>query len=79
MNPEILGKVKNIAAGLFGVPASAITAETSPANLEAWDSVQQLNLMLELEQQFGVRLEPEEMDGVRSIGDAVRIVQTRLG
>lgn len=79
MNAEIFGKVKDIAAVLFGVPVSAITAETSPANLEAWDSVQQLNLILELEQQFEMKLEPEEMDRLRNIGDAVRIVETHWG
>lgn len=80
MNEQILATVKGIAAALFDVPRSNITLETSPATLEAWDSVQQLNLMLELEQAFGVKLEPEDIEQVRTIGDAVQLVEKkRLG
>ncbi|MBZ5603456.1 MAG: acyl carrier protein [Acidobacteriia bacterium] len=77
MNEEILARVRRIAATLFDVPAAKITAETSPATMEAWDSVQQLNLVLELEQSFGVKLEPEEIDELRSIGDAVRLIEAK--
>ncbi len=77
MNDEIFAAVKKIAAELFEVPIAGITSEMSPATVEAWDSVQQLNLMLELEQHFGVKLEPEDFEEVRTIGDAVQLVERK--
>jgi acyl carrier protein len=77
VNEEILARVKGIAAALFDVPESDITLEMSPATVEAWDSVQQLNLMLELEQAFGVKLEPEDIEQVRTIGDAVQLIEKK--
>jgi acyl carrier protein len=77
VNEEILATVKGIAAVLFDVPKSKITPDMSPATVEAWDSVQQLNLMLELEQAFGVKLEPEDIEQVRTIGDAVQLVERK--
>jgi acyl carrier protein len=78
LNDEVFAGVKRIAAELFDVPVSQITLETSPDTIEAWDSVQQLNLMLELEQRFEVKLEPEDFEDARTIGDAVRLVERQL-
>jgi acyl carrier protein len=77
LNDEILATVKKIAAALFDVPESRVTPEMSPETVESWDSVQQLNLMLELEQSFGVSLEPEDIEEVRTIGDAVRMIERK--
>jgi acyl carrier protein len=78
LNDEVFAGVKRIAAELFDVPAGKITLETSPDTIEAWDSIQQLNLMLELEQRFEVKLEPEDFEDARTIGDAVRLVERQL-
>ena len=43
----------------------------------AWDSVQHLNLMLDLEQTFGVRFEPEDVEQMQSIGLIVRLVEQK--
>ena len=77
MNDEIFARVRRIAADLFEVPLPDISPDTSPATVEAWDSVQQLNLMLELEQSFDVKLEPEDFEGVRTIGDAVQLIERK--
>ena len=79
MTDQVLDRVRRVASELFDVPLSGITAESTPATLENWDSVQQLNLVLALEEEFGVRFEPEDMEKMQSIGqvaDAVRARQT---
>jgi acyl carrier protein len=78
LDHDILPGVKKIASDLFDIPVAKITPDMGPATVEAWDSVQQLNLMLELEQRFGVKLEPEDFEQVRTIGDAVRLIQNKL-
>jgi acyl carrier protein len=78
LNDEILAAVKKIAAELFDIPLAKLTPDMGPATVEAWDSVQQLNLMLELEQRFEVKLEPEDFEEVRTIGDAARLIEMKL-
>ena len=78
MTDQVLEQVRRVASELFDVPVGAISAESTPATLENWDSVQQLNLILALEEQFGVSFEPEDMEQMQSIGqvaDAVRAKQ----
>jgi acyl carrier protein len=68
MSPEILERVRGIAADVLQVNPASLNAESSPQSVESWDSVQHLNLVLALEEQFGVQFEPDEMDGMKSIG-----------
>ena len=75
---EILDKVRLIAADLFDEPVDAIRPETSPENLEAWDSLQHLNLMLALEESFGLSLSPEDGEHLTSIGAVAALVASRV-
>ena len=74
----IFEQVRGIAADLFEVPPAQITAESSPETLQNWDSVQHLNLVLQLEQQFNIPIEPEEMDRMKTIGAVVELVSSKL-
>ncbi len=49
----------------------------SQANCEKWDSMGQLNLVAELEDAFDITLEPEEIVGIKSFKDIVRILNTK--
>jgi len=66
-----IDQVRRIVADVFGVPVTGVTADSSPQTIEAWDSMGHLNLILALEQSFGVQFSPEEigaMTTVREIG-----------
>lgn len=79
MNETISDKVRALAADLFCVPVEEIKPETSPETLEAWDSVQQLSLTLDLEMTFGVKFTPEEIQDMTSIGAVIATVEQKLG
>ena len=67
-----------MASDLFGVPAERITADSSPQTLEAWDSIQHLNLVLAVEEKFGLQLSPEEIEQMKSIGETVKLVESKM-
>jgi acyl carrier protein len=71
-------QVRGIASDVFGVPADTITAESSPQSVENWDSMQHLNLVLAIEERFGVRFEPEEMEEMKNVGAAAALVDKKL-
>jgi len=65
---DLVARLIEVAADVFGVPPTALTAESSSETVEAWDSISHLNLMLAVEQACGVRIEPEQMVELTSIG-----------
>ena len=51
----------------FDLDPSQVSAQTSPSNTPAWDSVGHLNLILELEEVFQIRFSSAEIPEVNSV------------
>jgi acyl carrier protein len=71
-------QVQAIASDIFGVPAGKITADSSPETIENWDSMQHLNLVLALEEKFGLQLDPEDIEQMKSVGAVAALVEKKL-
>ena len=54
-------KLKKILSQMLRVPQNEITSNSSPDNISSWDSLQHMNIMLALEQSFGVSFTDEEI------------------
>ena len=78
MTSTILDQVRSVASDLFSIPVNRITAESSPENIETWDSTQHLNFVLALEEKFGLQLSPEEMEQMNNVGEAARLVERKV-
>ena len=68
-------RVRSVASDIFGIPADQITAASSPETIENWDSMQHLNLVLAIEEKFGVQLEPEDIEQMKNIGAVAALVE----
>jgi acyl carrier protein len=73
-----LDEVRGIASDIFGVAVAKLTADSSPDTVDTWDSVQHLNLVLALEERFGLQLSPEEIDQMKTLGATATLIQTKL-
>lgn len=52
--------LKNVMAAVLKIDAASIDAETSMDNVAGWDSLQQMNLVLALEDAFGIYIPDED-------------------
>ena len=55
-----------------------ISFNTSQENCENWNSLRQLNLVSELEDEFDVEFEPEEISEMKSVEMVLEILQSKL-
>ena len=55
-----------------------VSMNTSQDNCENWNSLRHLNLVSELEDEFGVEFEPEEIAEMHSVNSIIEIVKKRL-
>ena len=78
MNATVLSRVQRIMADVFSVPVERVTLEGSSETIESWDSLQHLNLMLALEQEFGLELLPDEIERLVSVHDIATLVSDKL-
>jgi acyl carrier protein len=77
MNEQVLNRVREIVSDVLQVDAGAITPDSSPENVASWDSVQSLNLVLALEDEYGLQFLPEEMDQMKTVGEIAQIVTAK--
>jgi acyl carrier protein len=54
-------KIKKVMSLVFEVPLEAIADDASLDNIENWDSLRHLNLILALEEEFGVSIPDDEV------------------
>ena len=75
---SILDQVRRIAADVFTMPLEQVTTESSAETIGNWDSLQHLNVVLALEQSFGLEFAPEEIEQMLSVEAIVMLVQEKL-
>lgn len=68
MEEKILEILKNV------FELETVDRTCSQATCEKWDSMGQLNLVVELETEFDVSLEPEEIGEMKSFEDIVKVL-----
>ena len=68
-------KVLEILKNLFEL--DTVDETCSQMTCEKWDSMGQLNLVAELEMEFDISLEPEEIGTMTCFDDIVRILKTK--
>ena len=78
MNPLIFSRLQRIVARLFSLPVAQVSPQTSSDTIDAWDSLNHLNLVLALEQEFGVRFAPEEFEQMLSVERIGALLDAKL-
>lgn len=71
MEEKVLEILKNV------LEIDNVDMNISASNCEKWDSMAQLNISVELEMEFGVTLEPDEIAALTSYNEIVRILKEK--
>lgn len=75
---EIEERVRKILAENLSVPEDDVTTDSRfQEDLDA-DSLDLVEAVLALEEEFGVSIPEEEMEGVKTVGQAVNLVAQKL-
>ena len=54
-------KFSSIVGAILGVPEDQVTDDLSPETVDTWDSLNHINLISALEQEFGVTLATDDL------------------
>ena len=72
---SLLGSLTEIFRDVFDQQSLVITLETSAADIEEWDSVGQVNLVLAIESLYGIRLTMTEATEIDTVGDFIEVIK----
>ncbi len=66
-------RLNRVVSDVLGVPMDSITDESSPDNIEKWESLSHINLVMAIESEFDVALTPEDTMDILSV-KLIRII-----
>jgi acyl carrier protein len=71
-------RVCDVVSSILRVPAESLDDRSSPDTLSSWDSLRHLQVVLALEEAFGVQFTVEEIEAMHSVGVITAIVESRM-
>ena len=69
-----MSKLTHIFASILGIPEEKVTDALSPENEAAWDSLNSIILITEIESAYDMRFGYDEAMEVKNFGDAIKLV-----
>ncbi len=75
---HILEQVKQVIAETLNISDTSITKESSTDNVDSWDSLAQVNLMMALEQTFDITLDVEDFMKLNSVKSIITFLENNI-
>lgn len=74
---EILVKLTEVFRDVFDMPTVTLTKETTAEDIDEWDSVNHIMLVVEIERQFGVKFQTSEIEEMKNVGDLIHLIDKK--
>jgi acyl carrier protein len=76
--PEIYANLTEVFRDVFDDDALTLSADTTAADVEGWDSQAHVTLIVAAEMRFGVRFRTAELEKLKNVGEFVHVISKQL-
>ncbi len=78
MQPEeIYPRLTAIFHDTFDDDTIVLSPNTTAHDIKGWDSVNHINLIVAIEQEFHVKLKTAELESLKDVGEMVRLIELK--
>lgn len=70
-------RLEKVIREVFPIETDAVDENWTSDDIPDWDSVGHLNLIMEIEKEFNIKIEIEEMFEVEKLGDITKILEKK--
>ena len=71
-------RLNEIFRDIFDDDDITLTAETTPEDIEGWDSLANINIIISIEEEFGIKFAIEDIQHSKCVGDMVKVIEERV-
>lgn len=71
---EIFLEVRSVVSSFFKIPPDSITLQTVASDVDGWDSLSHIQLILKIEDHFQVRFSLGDLQNLKNFGSLVDLV-----
>jgi acyl carrier protein len=75
--PEIYHDLTEIFHDVFMRDDLVLKATLSAKDVQGWDSFKQIEIIMAIEERFGMKFTTRELDSLQNVGDLVRVVAAK--
>lgn len=75
---EILEQVQEIFRDVLDNEEIELSAEASAKDIEEWDSLSHIQLIVTIEKKFGIKFTSKEILGWNNVGEMIRSIEGKL-
>jgi len=75
---NILEQVQEIFRDIFDEEDLVITNETNAEDIEDWDSLSQIRLVVAIEKHFSIKFAFGELQALKNVGEMIVLIQEKL-
>jgi acyl carrier protein len=76
MTEEIIySNLSEIFHEVFGDDSIKLRSDLTANDLEGWDSFKQVEILMAVQERFGLKLRSREIDGLKCVGDLVDVIK----
>ncbi len=75
---EVFEKINEVFRDVFEDDDITVTDATTAADIEDWDSLEHINLVNAIEQEFGVKFTMGEIVSMKNVGEMADLVMKKL-
>jgi len=76
---EVRSKLKSIFETVLDVDDLDLRDDLSAGDIEEWDSLSHVRLIVTVERQFDIKFSNSEIEELKNVGDLIRLVMTKAG
>jgi acyl carrier protein len=74
---ELYKELEEVFSDVFMRDDIVLRPELTAKDVKGWDSLRQIGIILSLEQKFGIKFHPRDLDGLQTVGDLARAVLSK--
>lgn len=74
---EFLKAANEVFCDVFDDDSIVITEETTANDIEDWDSLEHINLVVAIEERFNMKFTMGEVTGMKNVGEMISILMER--
>ena len=73
----IYQRINEVFQDVFDDDTITVNADTTADDIEDWDSLEHINLVVAIEEEFGMKFKMSEVTGMKNVGEMVGILMER--
>ena len=77
-DPDLSDRLNDVFRHVLDDDSIVLTPETTAGDVDGWDSMNHIFIVVELEKRLGVKFQAAEMEELKNVGELAALVRSKL-